>query len=146
MKEKSKVEQLINQIGDMVKMIQDHKGPIADNITPEVLNKLEWLETIMSQYQELNQKTFQEAGIDIEKLRHETLGSETISPKNAQVLKRTQEIEKEAKKLQREYERIIAQNNLQPQAAKTKDPLRQNIKDRRKRYKPLGGDKNWIPI
>lgn len=145
MKEYNSVEALLGVIADILKVIPLHQGSITQNITPETLNELEKLEAAMAKFEELNKATFQNANIEIDKLRRETLDSDKITPKQKQLLKKSQEIEKEARNLQAQYAYIVAQSKGKMPTART-ESQKKTIKDRRNRYKPIGGDKKWIPI
>ncbi|CUI16015.1 hypothetical protein PNK_0381 [Candidatus Protochlamydia naegleriophila] len=143
MKEKNPIEPLLAQVADLIKRIQEHQGPISDNITPRVLEEIERLENAVALFEEVNQKTLQEADIDIEALRMNASRSAVLSDKDKQVLQRAREIEKDAKSLQFAFSKVIERGK---KAAPVQDPLKQQIKERRKRFKPLGGNKNWIPL
>ncbi len=144
MQEKNPIEPLLAQVADLIKMIQEHQGPISDKITPRVLEEIERLENAVALFEEVNQKTLQEANIDIEELRMNASRSTALSSKDKQVLQRAREIEKDAKNLQFAFSKVIERGKKA--AASIQDPLKQQIKERRKRFKPLGGNKNWIPL
>jgi hypothetical protein len=146
MAEKNPVEYLLGYIGELLKLIPQHQGPISQNVSPEILNELERLELAMAQFEELNKQTFKNADIDIENLKAETINSDKIVPKQKQLLKKSQEIQREAKQLQAQYAQVIEKSKVKSQASRERDPLKKEMKDRKKKYKPLGGDKNWIPI
>ena len=145
MKEKSIIESLVNQIGDMLQIIQNHDRPIAPHITPEVIAKLEFLERQMSQFKQAQENSFREAGVDIQQLRTKTFGSKLISPRFLQVLERAQHMEREAKEMQKVYLQLLEEAQNKALSKHSKDSL-QALKERRKRYKPMGGDKKWMPI
>lgn len=144
MREKNPIEPLLVQVAELLKKIQEHQGPISENVTPRVLEEIERLENAVALFEEANRNTLQEAGIDMEALRMQASRSTAISPKDKQVLQRAREIEKEAKNLQFAFSKVIQRGKQV--SAPLQDPLKQQIKERRKRFKPLGGNKNWIPL
>ena len=144
MKEKSPAEILLGQVAELIQRIQNHKGPISDNLTPRVKEEIERLESAIAIFEEANQKSFEEANVNIEALRLDASRSSSLGEKDKQLLQRAREIEKDAKNLQFANSQIIEKSKKKP--ADSKDPLKEKIKERRKRFKPLGGSKNWIPL
>ncbi|KIC71165.1 hypothetical protein DB44_EN00020 [Candidatus Protochlamydia amoebophila] len=143
-KDKNPIEPLLSQITEILHKIQNHDGSISNNLTPQIIEEIERLESAIALFNDVNQKTFQDANIDVENLKIDSSRSHMISDKDKRVLKQAQEIEKDAKKLQFAFSKIMERG--QKVSVKKEDPLKQKIKERRKRFKPLGGDKNWIPM
>lgn len=141
------LDHLLMQVGEMIEMIQNHKGPISSNITPRVLANMDLLEEAVGFINELNQKAFELAGID-EKLKKETLESSSIKSKDKYLIERAENITRDARSLQlalskaAERGRGKKKTKVPPKTAANK----YNIKERRKLFKPLGGDKTWIPL
>jgi hypothetical protein len=144
MKEKSPAEILLGQVAEMIQIIQNHSGPISDNLTPRVKEEIERLESAIAIFEEANQKSFEDANINIDALRLDASRSSSLGEKDKQLLQRAREIEKDAKNLQFANSKIIEKTKLKK--TESKDPLKEQIKERRKRFKPLGGSKNWIPL
>ncbi|MBA2369022.1 MAG: hypothetical protein H0V82_08375 [Candidatus Protochlamydia sp.] len=144
MKEKSPAEILLGQVAEMIQLIQNHKGPISDNVTPRVKEEIERLESAIAIFEEANQKSFEEANINIESMRLDASRSTSLGEKDKQLLQRAREIERDAKNLQAANSQII--EKTKKNNAESKDTLKEQIKERRKRFKPLGGSKNWIPL
>ncbi len=144
----NRVEILLGVVADIIKAIPIHQGPISRNLTPEVMMELDRLEKAMGEFRDINKQSYKTANVDIDKLRRETFSSEQITPKQKQILIRALEIENEARALQSQYAQVLAMNKIE--AARLtgtgKEGEKREIKDRRKRYKPIGGDKKWIPI
>lgn len=143
----SSLDSLLVQVSEMIQMIQNHKGPISGNITPRVLEELELLEKTVVYFNDVNQQAFKDSHIDMERLEKETMHSPTISSKDKQLLLRAKDIERDARNLQLAFSKAIERGKRgQKGKMTTKAPSRQKIKERRKLFKPLGGDKNWIPL
>lgn len=102
------------------------------------------LEKAVGLFEEANRRTFEEAQIDLETLRLDFMRSPVVDAKDKQLMQRANDLERDAKNLQLALSKL-AERSQQRQAA-AKDPLKQQIKERRKRFKPLGGNKNWIPL
>ncbi|WP_068467178.1 hypothetical protein [Candidatus Protochlamydia phocaeensis] len=148
MRDKNQIESLLTQVADLINMIQNHTGPISDNISSRVLEEIERLEKAIALFDEINRKSLEEANIDIERLRMEFARSPLITPKDKQLMQRARDIERDAKNLQLAFSKVIERGQSSSAALEkaAKDPLKQQIKERRKRFKPLGGNKNWIPM
>ncbi|MCE2983369.1 MAG: hypothetical protein LW832_07370 [Parachlamydia sp.] len=144
MKEKNPIDLLLAQIADMIQKIQNHKESIAENISPRVLEELERLESAIAIFDEANQKSFEEANINLDALRLEASRSSAMNEKDKQLLQRARDIEKDAKKLEFAFSQMI-QNGKKTKTQST-DRLKDQIKERRKKFKRLGENKNWIPL
>lgn len=141
MNEQNSLNYLLGQVGDLLQKIQ--KRPVKDKIPPEALMELERLELAIDLFLELNQKSFQEANIDIEALRKHTAVSKSLTDKEKQILDRAKQIEKEARNIRLNLSPALQRGR---QLTTPKDPKKQRVKERRKKFKPLGGDKGWIPL
>ncbi len=145
MENKNRIDLLLFQVAEIIQVIQNHKGPIAENISPSLLEDIEKLEKTFAQFNELSEKSFKESHIDIEQLRTETVRSTNTSAKDKQLLQRAKNIERDARKLQLSLSKAMERGKRQG-ATTHQDPLKRKIKERRKLFKPLGGDRNWIPL
>lgn len=142
MKNKNQIELLLEQISDMIKLIEQRREPFSANLTPEVLQHLEKLEKVMGIFQDLNHKSLEEARINIDNLRVATLRSSTIPEKDKALIERAKKIEKDARQLQLHYS-LLAKGGS---SGSGKNQKKQMIKNRKKKFKPMGGNKGWIPL
>lgn len=138
MKEKNLTKHLLNQVGDLLQKIQNHDKPIGD-ISPEFIKQLEILEKTFKQYEELNDKTQKEANIDIEALRLEFYRSPSIHSKDKKLIDKLKTIEKDARQLQA----VVAKSLGSQAVLSKKDKI---IKERRRKFKSMGGEKGWIRL
>ena len=146
MREKHPLEGSLDQVAEMLNKIRDHKGPIIQNITPEVLKELERLEKAVAKFDELNKKSYKAANVDIERLKTEFNRYPKASEKDKQIVKRIREIDQDARELQFAYARALATIN-QTASLRNEDKIKKKQgKDRRKKFKRLGENKNWIPL
>ena len=141
MKDKNPIDLLLKQIGDILDGIQSYQGPIGE-VSPQILEEVGRLEKAIALFEETNNKTFQEANIDINTLKNQTLQSHHTSPQKRQQLEKAQTLEKDAKRLQHALIQILAKRKLED----VKGSNTQQIRERRKRFKRVGGNKNWIPL
>ena len=147
MEKKPSLDHLLMQISEMLETIENQEGSISKNLTPEVLTKLDILESAVPIFLQHQRETFKEANIDIEHLIQDTLESSDSNPKNRQLLKRAKAIEKDARTLQLAFSKAIERGSGRKKTKRlSKDVNKQQLKERRKLFKPLGGDKNWIPL
>jgi hypothetical protein len=146
MEKKPSLDQLLVEMSEILKIIQNQEGPISQNLTPEVVVNLEILESAIPIFSQYQQETFKEANIDIEHLVKDTLESSNTDPRTRQLLKRAKDIEKDARILQLAYSKAIERGKGRKQVKRSTDTNKQQLKERRKLFKPLGGDKNWIPL
>lgn len=145
MKKTPSLENLLIQINEVIHQMTTHQGPIAQNFTPEINARLEALETAVSIFHQHQQETFKEANIDIERLTQETI--ESSSPnRQQQFLKRAQEMQRDAHALHAALTQATKGKRGQKKRSSRNSSEQQQIKERRKLFKPLGGDKTWIPL
>lgn len=137
---KNQLDTLLVCIADLIQVIQEHKGSISENLTPEVYQELERLEKAIELFDETNRQEFKVANINIEALRDKTTHSSHVSPKDKALLERAKQIERDAKQLKLQFSLAIERVNPQ------RDAQRKQIKERRKKFKTLGNEKGWIPL
>ena len=141
------IEVMLMQIAGLLKKIEDHKGPIQQNLTPAVWAELDRLERSLELFQNTNEKVYEEANIDFIKLEHEVMASSAVAEEDKKVLRESKELMVHAKMLQNAYAQILqSSKKVSRKKKKAVDPLKKAMKNRRKQFKRLGGDKNWIPL
>lgn len=140
MRDKNPIEPLLNQVGDLLHKIQTYDKPL-DTIPPEILKELEVLEKSFRRFQDLNQQALDQAQIDIGALKQKTISPNSqIATQDKQVIEKSIIMERDAEQMRR-YLIQVLKNRQSQEPAKDK-----SIKERRKKYKPLGGDKGWIRL
>jgi signal transduction protein with GAF and PtsI domain len=133
------LENLLEQINKTLEIIQNHQDPI--NLSPELLKDIDKLETAVAQFKEDSQELFQLLDIDIEDWKEELLESHQVRSSDKQLIKRAEDIEKEARVM-----KLALARNRERGNKKTQRDADKQIKERRKLFKPMGGDKKWIPL
>jgi hypothetical protein len=140
------LEDLLSQINETMQIIQNHKGPI--NITPELLADIDKLEAATGDFKETSQALFNLLDINSESYKKEVLESSATRSSDKQLIKRAEDIAREARVMKlalsksiergkgRKRERLLSKNG----------DKQQQMKERRKLFKPLGGDQKWLPL
>lgn len=146
MKEKNPLERLLNEVGDMLKLVQEHKGEINQNLTPEFFLQLEKLEQTVDIFNEINNEVYKAANIDLEALTKQALKSPDLSDRDKTMFARAKQIEKDARTLKLKNAWVTSMSKSVPKPTKDKEVEKKNIKERRKRFKSRGQERGWIPL
>lgn len=137
------LDRLLSEVGDLLQIIQKIDSPL--NITPEIAAQVKQLEKAFGMIDEIYQQKFHETLPDIDKLKEEASSAESNLPqKEKQFFNRAQLIERDARKLQLTYSKALERGKKS--STSENDAAKQKRKERRKLFKPLGGDRNWIPL
>lgn len=137
------LDRLLSEVGDLLQIIQKIDSPL--NITPEIATQIKQFEKAFGMIDEIYQENFNQTLPDIEKLKEEVIDSDSNLPqKEKQFFNRAKLIERDARKLQLAYSKALERGKKS--GAPENDAARQKRKERRKLFKPLGGDRNWIPL
>lgn len=144
MAEDNPIEKMIHQIADMYALVKEYKGKeISANFTPELRERLENLKIAIETFAKLNKEMFASAGISEEDLK------KLVENPPETLDKRTREAIEFSKNLKKEIESDRLRLNLSDEAQKpdssnekTKSPANQ----RKKKFKRVGGDGDWIPL
>jgi len=144
MKDRDQLEDLINKAKELLDRIQNYQGHISQNITPEVLAEIERLKRTVSVFTYYNKKTFEDAKLDFKKLEEEVMNSKIIDPEDLRFLEKVKEVKEDAEGLHASYSRIETRRKTPLKKTSPDDPLKKQMKERRKKFKKIGGD-NWIP-
>ena len=141
MEKKPTMDQLLLQITEILQMIHHPKGPCSKDLSSELLTPLEILETAIPVMRQHLQDTFQKANIDVERVKQEFIESPTSRTSDKQLLIRAKNIERDARLLQYAFSKAMERGKR-----RTKTKYTQEMKERRKLFKSIGGDKTWIPL
>lgn len=141
--ENKSMNHALMQIGEMVQMIQNLEGPI--NVNPELIKELDGLKEAFALINEVTEKLVEKAG-----LKDEMSNSDDLSDRNKPLLvQRAKTIEKDARTLKTAYSKALErEQDQEPSKPPTPESIERSQKrrERRKLFKPLGGDKTWIPL
>ncbi len=141
MENQNRLDHLLTEMAEMIQLIQNHRGTISANITPQVLKKIEDLEQALAIFEEINKQAFEEAGVDRERLKTEKLESLDVPSEEKNLLQRANRIASDARNLQ-----LILSREMRQGRQKKFRKRSSGMKERKKLFKPLGGDANWIPL
>lgn len=126
------MDQLLNDISEMIKQIETFKGPVTPLKNPD---KIKDEVEIIGKFMEAIEGFYDGAKST----------DEPIDPENKQLLLKAQGIEQEAKILQQAYSKALSKKN-RSKKSKKKEPESEQMKERKKLFKTIGGDKKWIPL
>lgn len=159
MEKNRSLDYLLMQVGEIISTIQNSKGKV--DVTNEWVEKdLEYIENTIRTLIQYYKENLQKANVTPEQLTQEALESPNTTPREKNLLQRTQEIEEDAiliqsaiaKGLERQKERKKSKPSTTKEAAKGKGNKeeiakhKKEMKERRKLFKSIGGDKNWKPV
>lgn len=137
------LQNLLIQAAQLMERIRTHKGSIKKNLTPNVLDDLKKLEVVMRALQELNLRSFENANLDLNQLKSAAIHSPNVPKEEKDFLRNAQDVEQQARRLQA----LLAKQIIEmEEKTSPKTPHRKKMQERRNRFKPIGGDKNWIPL
>ncbi len=140
---REKIELLLNQAYGLLEKIENYHDRIT--ITPQISAEIERLQRNMAVFLDYNDKTYAESNFDFKKVEEDLLNSPNTDPNDKALLEKIREIKKEAEGLQASYKRV--EEKAKKKGTKSKkpanDPLKQQMKERRKKFKKIGGD-HWI--
>ena len=145
MKEKQgvKLHDLLEQIAHLMQTIQNHKGPI--HMTPDLASDIEVLKGAVSNLKEGNRAITEELDINPKELRKKLLSSDGIRSSEKQLLKQVKDIEIEAHVMNLACKKAKEKKRKNSVAGKDPEEKRQ-IKERKKIFKTIGGDKKWLHL
>jgi hypothetical protein len=144
-KDKPTIEDLLAQIDETLKVIQNHKGPI--HLSPDLLADIDKLESKVSDFKETSQPLFDLLEIDVPTQKKEILESSEVRSSDKQVLKHAEDIEKNARAMKLALTRSRGKK-ARGQHTQSKDQIenKEQIRARRKLFKSIGGDQKWKPL
>lgn len=133
---------LTSELAELLELAEDPNASLANRLTPEVIEKIEQLDKQVKTLKEEAIEALQKDDLDIQQLKKERLESSDLSPRDRRLLERVQQVENHAHHVQQSLSKTI--ENAKPDKSRSK--RHKDKKDRRKLFKPLGEDKNWIPL
>lgn len=144
MKDEYPLEKLLDQIGDLLKIIKENEDkPLSSAVPPEVEVLLSQLEQEVAILSDAQQKVFTQSGITDEEIN--TMIREGGGEGGA----RTQYFFDRAKTLDqdaREINASLSMTLMMKDKQIGKKDSKQLMKERKKKFKRVGGDKGWIPL
>ncbi len=129
-----KLQEVMNAIQQTMEIIANHEGPIP----VEVYEDIEKLKLIAKEYKENVLAVYKKHGINIRELQDELLNSPDVRQSTKQAILQARDIELEARVIDRALTKAKKKRKSTDQSDKKK------IKERKKMFKSIGGDQNWI--
>lgn len=136
-------EDLLEQLHKTLKDIQNFKGPHSK----ELASDIEKLESAVGIFKKESQELIDTLDIDMESLKHKVLDSSDVRSDEKQFIKQTGDIEKEARVLKSALaEAKEKRGDKRGNRTSSQNAERDQMKERKKLFKTIGGDKKWIPL
>lgn len=141
-------EQMLTEIAEMIEKIKNFEGTIKPLENPglaqarlSVAKKL--VEILDKMVIEPMERQF-----DMDALTKEALESPNVTPENKRLVKKATEVQQEAKILNSAMKTALAKSKPKKGKKNPKEGVAtsEQIKERRKLFKSIGGDKKWIPM
>ncbi len=143
MVERNPMVHILDQMGDILRRIQEYKEPISTDLTPEIYKQFEELECALKLFEELHQQLFQSAQIDREALKLKPLESFQISERDKTLLERARQIEKDARDFERQLSLAIHKTR---QGQRTKTIGKKQVKSHIKKSNLDKNKKGWVSL
>lgn len=141
-----KMEHLLKELTELIDMIIHHEGPINLNPSNKILEELKMTGEIIGTINDFLEAS-QPSLADVDSLIKTQLESPEISNPEKQLLLHSLEVEQEAKILQSSFASSMKKGKKRKSGKSGQsDANRKEMKERRKLFKTIGGDKKWIPM
>ncbi len=146
MKNQTSINHLLDQVEELIQTIKTDKKPPSPSFNPQNSNvEIEVLKINLKALNDVQTDSFNAAGADFDQLVKETLDSSTIDEKDKEWLLRAKKLEDETRLLELAFAKA-KEKGKKEKRGKTSSGGKQQIRERRKLFKTLGGDKKWIPL
>lgn len=139
MKRRISIEEALSQIEAMLAKIQASGG--SAKITQETIDGINQVKALVDQMKTNEFSMVEKLSEDIETLTEQVKNNPALSEIQTKILEKGEAIKSHGKKMLEKYEA-----SARRQAGEKKENKEALSKERRKLFKPLGGDKNWIPM
>lgn len=133
-------ENFLNQLNDLLRLIDENRSKKAE-ITPEIEERIARLERVVKILSNANKDTYSQLGLTDHKI-NEVLGKAKELPlKERALLQKSQILKAQIEKRHNEIlpEVVIAKQHK-------KRTGKQGQKERKKKFRGLGGRKDWKPL
>jgi len=137
---------LLNQLVEIMNVIQNHKDGLVP-IPKELADELKRLEKEFALINESAKEFMKNIDKDFNTLRIETMHFPDIPENDKKTFERAVKVGRDAEILKAEVGKLRKKAGpSKTKKMKSSENDDSKIKERRKRFKPLGTDKNWIPL
>lgn len=145
------MEPLLEQIADLLKLAQENAGKkINDSVDPEILKRLDSLKGFVDDFQNTTLESLKEQGIDpAVTLKKFMEGQGKLTQQNQKILKKTVQLGFDALLMKSALQSASEIGRLGKDFTKElseKKTSKKGIKERKKKFKRIGGDSKWVPL
>lgn len=131
--------ELIEELMQKAKVGQLKPG----KITPDIMARLEYIESAMEWISTLNAKTLASLGFTPQKLEEVLKGMEQLRPRDQRILRKTQLLKQDAEQMKRD---LMVKSGAETHREKTLGKEGKKIITRKKKFDRLGRKKDWKPL
>ena len=137
---------LLNQVVELMELIQK-QTKLSPKIPEDLVKDVKLLKEKFKKIEEFTKSQLRESQTDSLNLRIETMNSSNMSEKDKKMLERALHIKRDMQMLKKALNEKRKKASLTLKTKNTSDSDEQaNKKKRRKLFKPLGGERDWIPL
>jgi hypothetical protein len=140
------MDRLLMEIAEMIEMIQNHRGPLKPDVSlNEIKMNLNFIKKSIAVFQDVQNESIQTSQLDPDDVIKKKMKSPKTPPEEKQFHQKAREIALNAKALQLTYAKVIKEGKRKKRT-KPDEKQAQQMRERRKLFKTIGGDKKWIPL
>ena len=137
---------LLNQVVELMELIQN-QTKLSPKIPEDLVKDIKLLKEKFKKIEEFTRSELRDNQKDSISLRIETMNSSNMSEKDKKMLERALHIKRDMQMLKKQLNEERKKANSTIKKKNTSDSEDQaNKKKRRKLFKPLGGERDWIPL
>ncbi|MBA3957527.1 MAG: hypothetical protein H0X51_03915 [Parachlamydiaceae bacterium] len=143
MSSRDPLDRFLDELTDLMRLLQVNQSKNIDKIPDEVEEKLTELEGVAARMRKVNEETFKGLGLTEEQLEKALHFPENLTAEEKRTIERSLEISREVTKTKAELTVAVT---IAEQRKKNAEGSPENIKARKKRFRPMGGKKHWKPM
>jgi len=137
---------LLNQVVELMELIQK-QTKLSPKIPEDLVKDVKLLKEKFKKIEEFTKSQLRDSQTDSLNLRIETMNSSNMSEKDKKMLERALHIKRDMQILKKALNEKRKKASPTLKTKNTSDSDEQaNKKKRRKLFKPLGGERDWIPL
>lgn len=155
MNQKNLMQSLLTQAMGLMETFQKSTG--LNEITPEIVKQIEEVQKNLIYFNEKAKQHLASSSLDPKTIRIDAMQSGHLSSKEQRNYERLTQANRDTRLLKAEIDKLISKRQRKKEVTKkaaekpgksrkTSLTTKEQVKQRKKRFKPIGGDKNWIPL
>lgn len=133
-------ENFLNQLNDLIKLIDESRSKKAE-ISPEIEERIARLESVVKILSNANKETYLQLGLSEQKIDEAVEKSKELPLKERTLFQKSQILKAQ---IQKRHNEILHEVAIAKQRKKRTG--KQGEKERQKKFRGLGGRKDWKPL